>query len=140
MVNGLLEPTSWSCDGAQVKNGSRVVIWTSCKRTHNQYETSCGFRPHPRECLYASGSITNTNMFLNAQKCNYASSNGYMTPYGSIVYTNPNNCSPSRNVLDLVIYMSDNCTVFIFQVYLKSMLICQGGFWEHCILEIASHC
>ena len=48
---------SWPCVGAQVKDGSHVVIWTACKRTHNQYETSCGFRPHQRECLYASGSI-----------------------------------------------------------------------------------
>ena len=45
------------------------VIWTACKIMHNQYATSCGFRPHPRECIYASGSIislsisqiTNTN-------------------------------------------------------------------------------
>ena len=35
----------------RVKEGSYVVTWTVCKRTHNQYETSCGFGPHPRECL-----------------------------------------------------------------------------------------
>ena len=56
-VRGFLEPASWPCVGAQVKDGAHGVIWTACKRTHNQYETSCGFRPHPRECLYASGSI-----------------------------------------------------------------------------------
>ena len=31
--------------GAQVKDGSLVLICTECKRTHNQYETSCGFWP-----------------------------------------------------------------------------------------------
>ena len=41
-----------------MKDGSHVVIWTACKITHNQYETSCEFRPHPRKCLYASGSIS----------------------------------------------------------------------------------
>ena len=57
-VHGLLEPESLPCVGTQVKAGSHVVIWTACKRTHNQYETSCGILPHPRECLYASGSIS----------------------------------------------------------------------------------
>ena len=45
------------------------MIWTACKRTHNQYETNCGFRSHPRECLYTNGirsliigQITNSNM------------------------------------------------------------------------------
>ena len=35
-----------------------------------------------------------------------------MTPCGSNVYTNPNMeiISPSRNVLELVIYMSGDCT------------------------------
>ena len=47
-VRGLLEPENWPCVGAQVKDGSHVVIWAACKRTHNQYETSCRFRPHPR--------------------------------------------------------------------------------------------
>ena len=41
---------------AQIKDGPYVVIWTACKRMHNQYETSCEFRLHPRECLYVSGS------------------------------------------------------------------------------------
>ena len=43
----------------EVKYVSHVVIWTwtACKRTNNQYETSFGFRPHPREGIYASGSI-----------------------------------------------------------------------------------
>ena len=30
-VQGLLESASWSCVGAQVKDGSHVVIWTACK-------------------------------------------------------------------------------------------------------------
>ena len=29
----------------------RYVIWMACKRTHNQYEISCRFRYHPRQCL-----------------------------------------------------------------------------------------
>ena len=47
------------------------------------------------------------NMFFNAQKFNYVSFNGSMTPCGSNVYTNPNMeiISPSRNVLDLGIYI-----------------------------------
>ena len=69
LVLGLLEPASWPCVCAQVNDGSHVVIWTACERTHNQYKTSCGFRPHPRECLNATvsiislsiGLITNTN-------------------------------------------------------------------------------
>ena len=36
---------SWLYVGAQVKDGSHVVIRTACKRTHNQYETSWRFRP-----------------------------------------------------------------------------------------------
>ena len=52
------------------------------------------------------------NMFLNAHKFNYVSFNGYMTPCGFNVYTNPNMeiISPSRNVLDMGIYMSGDCT------------------------------
>ena len=42
-VQCLIEPVSQPCVGAQVKYGSHVVIWMACKRTHNQYETSCGF-------------------------------------------------------------------------------------------------
>ena len=61
-VRNLLEPESWHCVGAQVKDGSHVVIWTACKGTHNQYETSSGFLPHPRECLYASGSISSLSI------------------------------------------------------------------------------
>ena len=38
-VRGLLEPASWPCVGAQVKDWSHVVIWAACKITHNQYET-----------------------------------------------------------------------------------------------------
>ena len=41
----LLESVGWSCVGAQVKDGSHVVIWMACKRRHSQYETRCGFRP-----------------------------------------------------------------------------------------------
>ena len=51
-------------------------------------------------------------------------------PCGSNVYTNPNMgiISPSRNVLDLGIYMSgDEPLIIIFLVCLKSVLICQGG-------------
>ena len=61
-VGGLLEPASWPCVSAKVKDGSHIVIWTACKSTHNQYETSCGFLPHPRECLYASGSISSLSI------------------------------------------------------------------------------
>ena len=39
----------------------------ACKRTHNQYETSCGFRPLPRECLYASCSINSLGIGPNYQ-------------------------------------------------------------------------
>ena len=35
------------------------MIWTACKRSHNQYDTICGFRPiHGNTCLYASGSLS----------------------------------------------------------------------------------
>ena len=44
-----------------------VVIWMACKRTNNQYETSCGFRSHPRECPYASGSISSLSIWLDNQ-------------------------------------------------------------------------
>ena len=56
------------------------------------------------------------NMFFNAQKFNYVSFNGCMTPCSSNVYTNPNMeiISPSMNVLDLGIYMSGDCTFKIF--------------------------
>ena len=52
------------------------------------------------------------NMFFNAHKFNDVSFNGSMTPCGSDVYTNPNMeiISPSRNVLDLGICMSGDCT------------------------------
>ena len=51
-------------------------------------------------------------MFLMPKKINYVSFNGAMTPCGSNVYTNPGMeiISPSRNVLDLGIYMSGDCT------------------------------
>ena len=39
------ETASWHCIGAQVKNGSYVVIWEACKRTHNQYEIVVDFSP-----------------------------------------------------------------------------------------------
>ena len=55
--SGLIEPASWPCVGAQVKDGSHVVISTACKITHSQYETSCGFRPLPRKGI-ASSSIS----------------------------------------------------------------------------------
>ena len=57
LVRGFLEPESWPCVGAQAKGGSHVVIWAACRRMLNQYETSCVFRPHPTECLYARCSI-----------------------------------------------------------------------------------
>ena len=66
-VRGLLEVVSWPCVGAQVNDGSHVKVWTACKRTHNQYETSCGFRPHPRECLYASGIVISLSIEPNYQ-------------------------------------------------------------------------
>ena len=44
-----------------------MVIWTACKRTHNQHETNCGFQPHPRECLCASGSIINLSILPDYQ-------------------------------------------------------------------------
>ena len=51
-------------------------------------------------------------MFFNAQKFNYVSFNSSMTPCGSNVFTNPDmDIIPlSRNVLDLGIYMSGDCT------------------------------
>ena len=60
------------------------------------------------------------NMFFNAQKFNYVSFNGSMTPCGSNVYTNPNMeiISPSMNVLDLGIYMSSDCT---FNYHISSL-------------------
>ena len=61
-VRGLLEPVSWPCVGAQLKDGSHVVIRTACKSAHNQYETSCGFWPHPQECIYANGSISSLSI------------------------------------------------------------------------------
>ena len=70
-INYIIDKSEiWPCVGTQVKDGPHVIIWTACKRTYNQYETSCGFRPHPRECLYANSNIkqplykalcTNTN-------------------------------------------------------------------------------
>ena len=59
-------------------------------------------------------------MFFNAQKFNYVSFNGSMTPCGSNVYTNPNMeiISPSRNVLDLGIYMSGD---FTFNYHISSL-------------------
>ena len=71
------------------------------------------------------------NMFFNAQKFNYVSFNGSMTPCGSNVYTNPNMeiISPSMNVLDLGIYIRVTAPLIMkFLVCLKSVLICQGGF------------
>ena len=56
-VRVLAESVSWPCVGAQVKDGSHVVIWTAYKITHDQYGTSCGFRSHPWGCIHASGSI-----------------------------------------------------------------------------------
>ena len=60
------------------------------------------------------------NMFLNAQAFNYVSCNGSMTPCSSNVYTNPNMklISPSRNVHDLGIYMSGDCT---FNYHISSL-------------------
>ena len=57
-------------------------------------------------------------MFFNAQKFNYVSFNGSNMPCGSKVYTNPHMeiISPSRNVLDLGIYMSGDCT-FNYHIY-----------------------
>ena len=57
---------------------------------------------------------------FNAQKFNYVSFNGSMTPCGSNVYTNPNIeiISPSMNVLDLGIYMSGDCT---FNYHISSL-------------------
>ena len=66
-VRDLLESASWPCVGAQVKDGSYIVIWTACKRTLDQYECSCGFRSHPRKCLCVSGSIRNLSIWPNYQ-------------------------------------------------------------------------
>ena len=71
------------------------------------------------------------NMSFNAQKCNYVSFNGSMTPSGSNVYTKPDMeiISPSGNVLDLVIYMSVDCTFnYHISSLSKRVLICRGGF------------
>ena len=51
--------------------------------------------------------------------------------------------SPSRDVPDLGIYMSSDCTVNYHISSLsgkKSMLICQGGFPVRFRLEIVSQC
>ena len=74
------------------------------------------------------------NMFFNAQKLNYVSLNGYMTPCGSNVYTNPNMeiISPSENVRDLDIYM-----YHISRLSIKCANL-SDGFWEHFILDIVS--
>ena len=69
-VRGFLELASWHCISAQVKDGFHVVIWTTCKRTHNLYETSCGFRLHSRGCLYVSGSIISLSIGPDYQ-CKY---------------------------------------------------------------------
>ena len=68
-VRGLLEPESWPCVGAHVKKDeSHVVIWRACKRTHNQYETSCGFRPtHGIIYLYASESMSSLSIVPDYQ-------------------------------------------------------------------------
>ena len=60
------------------------------------------------------------NMVFNAQKFNYVSFNGSMVPCGSNVYTIPNMeiISPSRNVLDLGINMSGDCT---FNYHISSL-------------------
>ena len=60
------------------------------------------------------------NMCFNAQKFNEVSFNGSMGPCGSNVYTNPNMeiISPSRNVLDLGIYVSGDCT---FNYHISSL-------------------
>ena len=49
-----------------------------------------------------------------------------MPPCGSNVYTNPNMeiISPSRNVLDLGIYMSGDCT-FNYHISSLSKKVCQ---------------
>ena len=62
-VRGLLESGSWPYVGTQIKNGPYVVICTACKRTHNKYETSCGFWPHPWECLNDIGSIRSISIW-----------------------------------------------------------------------------
>ena len=58
----------------------------------------------------------------HGQKFNYVSFNGYMTPCGSNVYTNPNMeiIYISRNVLYLgiYIYMSGDCT---FNFHISSL-------------------
>ena len=62
-----------------------------------------------------------------------------MTPCGSIVCTNPNieTISPSGMFLTRVsIFHVTTPFIIIFLVCIKSVLICQGGFSEHFILEI----
>ena len=70
-------------------------------------------------------------MFFNAHTFNYVSFNGSMTPCGANVHTNTHmDIIPhSRNVIDLGIYMSGDCTFnyHIYSLSLKSVLICQGG-------------
>ena len=56
-VQGFLEPVCWQCIGSQVKDGSHVVIWTACTRTHNQNETSCGFRLRPPKSYMLAAAI-----------------------------------------------------------------------------------
>ena len=60
------------------------------------------------------------NMFFDAQKFNYVSFNGSMTPYDSNFYTNPDMeiISPSGNIFDQGIYMSGDYT---FNYHISSL-------------------
>ena len=83
------------------------------------------------------------NMFFNTQKFNYVSFNGSMTPCGSNVNINPSMeiISPSRNVLDLCIYMLGDYT-FNYHISSLSNKYTNLSEWirEHYTLEIISQC
>ena len=82
----------------QVKDVSHVVILTSCKRTYNQYETNCGFRPHPRECPYASGSIIILSIGPDYQ---------YHNTHHTIHHTIPYNITDHTKTYHMITYTID---------------------------------
>ena len=66
------------------------------------------------------------NMFFNAQKFNYVSFNGSMTPCGSNVYTNPNMEIISPSMMFLIWVSICRVTAPLIIIFLKSVLSCQG--------------
>ena len=95
------------------KNGSSQQPWNTLLPSRTN---TCMLYSFPTKLLMSHLSSI-INIIL---KFNYVSFNGSMTPCGSNVYTNPNMelISPSMNVLDLVIYMSGDCT---FNYHISSL-------------------